>query len=478
MNSPVAQSIQSKRIQLTLVAVLCAEIINKIAPIVTLYIAQARLGVAAFGEAQFAMMSVESLLPLVAFGYGTMAALDIGAAGSDHTAKKQTLSTVMMLRAIHLLVILTMLSVLLTQPQYASHKAVFIASSILLIASCLETDFAHFGTQTVLIRNVFVMIAKVMGVIAVYIGVQGPDDAAVYAAAACAPALILAIFSASFNLRKISWTWPQLAHLKTTFIRAIPYALVLALLTFSERFDALFVEWLFDANATGLYTGQLRLVQSIATAASAIGVVYFAEMVSCNDKESFTSHANLSLWSMLALVAPVAGGIWFVDKEILSLMYNDSFAAHSGVFDFLTLGTLFHTGIQVFGVQVLLIRRQILAFCLTMAASILVGLIVSYALSPRYGIEGVAVGSTVGKLIAAMSYAWLATKYLTKFPWDKILSVLIPTMIMVVVLTFVSTTSLPATIIIGGITYITGFIAFNFATVMNIARKFNKKRVS
>src|SRR5690606_31782057 len=93
-----------KRVVLTLIVSLIAEFFNKLSPLLILYLAQARLGTAAFGQAQFALAFMETLIPFVAFGYGTLATIEIGAQ-KDPLNVGRIMTGVMVLRTLHFVVV-------------------------------------------------------------------------------------------------------------------------------------------------------------------------------------------------------------------------------------------------------------------------------------------------------------------------------------------------------------------------------------
>jgi len=460
-----------RRVGWSLVTAMIAEVINKASPLVVLYFAQVRLQVTAFGQTQYALVAAETLIPFVAFGYNGLASLELGERSKDSRYGGGLISNVLCLKAIHLVFVLALWALFVSSTPGKAPWALDSAAAILLLASCCDTDFVHYGSQTVAARNLFTVAAKILGAAGVVLFVRDPSDMVIYAAFAAFPALAVSCLSGAYNLRLFPLRRPNFVEMKALSRRAIPYGLFGFIFAFADRFDVLIVGHLLGPSMTGIYSGQMRLVQSVTTAASSIGMIFYAEMVSCNDRPMFTRHAHLSLWAILTLVAPIVGGIWFVDRSVLTLMYGPSFSNYSLVLDLLTMAALLQVFVLVLGNQVLVIRRQVTRYNKIMMFAVACGALVAWQLSARWGITGVAIGNLTAKTITVGLFFIAARPFLESFPWAILMRTLSPAAIMALALALAGLENLWANIALGGLVFGLAFLIINKAPLRELLGK-------
>jgi O-antigen/teichoic acid export membrane protein len=434
-------------------------------------VAKARLGLEAFGTAQFGIAFVETCIPRVAFGYRIYGSLEVGANRDRPEAVGSAVSSVMTLRFLHLVASLAIIALLIAQPAYAGKRAVIAAVSFLLLAAAIETDFVHYGSQTVGVRNVLSMIAKVASMAGVVAFVRAPGDLVLYAVLSCSFALVLAAQSLVYNLRRITWVTPQLGRLKTAFRAALPHAVYIILMTLSDRFDVLLAEHFFGDRGTGLYAGQVRLMQSVSTAIGALGIVFFSESLATPAGEAYERRIAQSLWVLVAVVAPVAVGAQFAGSGILDLMYGADVASYAVVLRWLAWGALCQAGIHVFGTQVLLIRGRVAALNCILGAAILGGAALAWLAGAHgLGLGGIAAGSFACKVTAAFFCILLGSRLLSAFPWRELAGALLPAALMGGVLALAGPQSIWIEIAIGVVVYGAAFVICNRRRVQSLIK--------
>lgn len=458
-----------RRIGLSLIIAMIADLLNKIAPLIILNVAKANLGLQSFGEAQHAITNMESLIPFIAFGYTSVATLEIGKNLKEPKVIGEISSDVLALKGLHLLFVLAIASIMAHSS--ADAPAVFIASTLLLVASALDTDFLHFATQKMAARNMLMIAAKLLSLLGVVLLVKDPGDTAYYTALTALPAFALSVFSCGYNLQRIKLERINIERMKRLIVASIPFGVFGFIFTFLDRFDALLVNHLYNDAMSGLYIGQMRLVQAVSTAASSIGLIFYSEMVAEHDPEAFSNLAAKSLWAMTAIVAPIACGVWFVGQDVLRLQYGPEFVPHAMVLNILTASSLLFVFIQVFGNQILFIRRRVNSYNIYMTLGIALGSAVAYALAPLFGIEGIALGNLTAKAFCVVSLIILSQPYLRNFPWLELIGIAAPCAAMVGTLLALPKMSLWFTVPAGGAAYALTFLLCNRRKIRTILRK-------
>jgi O-antigen/teichoic acid export membrane protein len=470
---------RSSRIGLSLYMAAFAEIVNKLSPLIVLAVAKSRLGLSGFGQAQSSLTAMEALIPLVTLGYPSWASIELGRnQGTSRNAELTAfiIGDTLILKGIQLLIV----CIAAASFGYFSigifstghiNTSVTLAAGLLLVASFVDTDFVHFGHQSLSLRYFLTIISKIAALLGVLFFVVGPSDVAAYAGFAAAPSLFLSFSSAFFNHGLLKQFRFSSERLKKAFISSIKLGFIAVLVTQVDRFDVLMVQQLFGDEKTGLYAGQMRLVQAVNSAWSIIGLVFYSEMLKENDPTNFANLAQKSLWGILALTAPIAAGVWFVRDDVLTLMYGPEYLATSLVFFILVLGSIGSGFIQVFGSQIAVIKQKHVAFIATLIVTLALGMATSFWLAKSFGIIGVAVGSFVTKLFAGGILIFCTRKYVTAEILWRVWPIIASTIIMTVALTYMPQQNLVITIAMGAVIYALGLASLDFKTMALIFRK-------
>lgn len=463
------------RIATNMATTVLSEIVNKLSPLIILHIAQKRLGIEMFGLAQYAIVFLEVLLPFVAFGYGTLGAIEVGRIKADRKKTGEFISTILGLRVLHLVSVLLIGGVLVLQPAFAESRPLILCISFMLVASCFETEFLHYGQQTISVRNLIVVGSKLISVIGIVLLVHNEADVSRYAVLATLPALLVSAGSAWYNLRNLPLRIPEIDELKSLFTRSLPYAFVIFLITLSDRYDVFFAEYFFGKSGAGFYAGQLRIIQSLASATSAFGLVFFTELVVPRLKEDFTRYVNYTLTTILIFIAPIVIGGLYVDTDILCLIYNEDFVPYVKVLDVLLLSIFAGAFFQVFGVYILLIKEKVTFFNVALAVGNVGGILVATLLVGSMGLTGIAIGNLTTKCLAAGLFVWGAKEYISSFPWVPTVKILGCSGFMAAALTLSSPDDLVAKIAIGALAYSAATVVTQFQFIQVLLHRILKK---
>jgi O-antigen/teichoic acid export membrane protein len=446
-----------------------SEVVNKLSPLVILHVAQKRLGVEMFGLAQYAIGFLEVLLPFVAFGYGTLGAIEVGRLGQDRQRIGDFISAVLALRVLHLLSVVIAAGVIVSTPAFAESRMIIGSIAFLLVATCFETEFLHYGQQTLSARNLILVVSKLVSLAGVLLFVRDAQDAPAYAVLACLPALLVSGGSAFYNLRGLPLHLPSFAEIKPVFLRAFPYSWVAVLLIISDRFDLFLAEFFFEKSGAGFYAGQLRIIQSITTAVSAFGLVFFTELVVPRPKEEFTRFVHYTLAAVLLVIAPITAGGFFVGKDLLSLILSPDFVPYARVFDILLLSTFVGGFFLVFGLYILMIKERVVFFNIALLIANVTGISVAAWAAGPYGLPGIAFGVLVTKLLASVCFIWGARAYIDSFPVRISLKILGCTAFMAAVLYAADIQSMPVTIAFGALAYGLAVAVTQFSFISMVA---------
>lgn len=420
--------VQKRRLATTIAAAMLVEVANKIFPLVVIHFAQARLGVGAFGFAQFGLHLVDFAIPFVVFGYHTAGSILIGSARGAPERIGQIMGWITGIKFINAAIAALVLQLCVRLiPGYEEFQTLVTLLSVMLVSSALDMNYVHVGTQRMLSLSMLSVIAKTVSLVLVLSLVRDPSDAITYALITFGANALISLATFWLNAKRFPISLPSRADLKQVFRIAAPFGVTALLVMATERFDMFVVEWELGLVAAGLYAGALRVFRSLQPFVQMLGNVFFSEMVSVETDEGFYEHVRLSLWSTLAISLPLVAGAWFVGGELLALIIGPEYASMRTVFAVLAASLVAEAFLYVFGNQVLLLKRRAHWLNIALAVGAAVGWGFGGYAAAVYGLVGVAVAVLAAKGLPALIVTVLARRYLPRWPLAEFMRVFLPT---------------------------------------------------
>lgn len=446
--------VQKRRLATTIVAAMMVEVANKIFPLIVIHFAQAQLGVAAFGFAQFGIHLVDFAIPFVVFGYHTAGSILIGTAKDASERIGAIIGWITGAKLINAVIaaIILQLCVHLI-PEYHEFQTIITLLSFMLFTSAVDMYYVHVGTQRMLSLSVMSVIAKTISLVLILVFVRKPEDAILYAAISFGANAIVSLGTLWISAKRFPISPPSRRDLVQVFQMALPFGVTALLVMAAERFDMFVVEWKLGLVAAGLYAGALRVFRSLQPFVNMLSTVFFSEMVAVDNDESFYEHVRLSFWSSLAIAFPVGVGTWFVGGEILGLIVGPEYASLRTVFAILAASLVADSFLYVFGHQTLILKRHASWFNAALIVGVLLGWGLGAPAAALYGLVGVAVIVLIAKAIPALIVTLLARRFLPRWPMAEFMRVFLPTCGMAAVLLAMPQAHFLWKILAGGVSY-------------------------
>ena len=85
------------------------------------------------------------------------------------------------------------------------------------------------------------------------------------------------------------------------------------------------VEHYYSDKEVGLYSGPIRLYQSLLPFIAILSSVFFSEILIENDNKKVAKRVNQGLWLVNAICLPVIVGTYFVGSELMGLILGEVF---------------------------------------------------------------------------------------------------------------------------------------------------------
>lgn len=443
-----------KRIAKSLIISVAVEAINKISPILVLYVVSVKLGVERFGFAQFSITLIEAAIPFIVFGYLIVGSKDIARLKSQPEKLGVLISSIMSLKFLHALIATVVLVGLCTVvADYRAYLPMVGMLSFILWASAFELSNVLLATQKIYLINVVLGITKLFSLLAIYQLVQSPKDAPLYAVLHLSSNAVVCIASIVIALQNTRLHAPQWSVMKDIFIRASPFALVYLLLNFLDRFDIFFAEYMFGNIGAGLYSSAARISQSLHSLIAASSVIFISELIGIEDRHKFSEHIRFSVLGMSLVLFPICVGIWFVDQDLMSMIFGSAYLNVARLLSVLVLVAGLQSMVTVFGFQILMLKNETRIFSIYLLLSLVLGFGLSLILAPHLGLLGIGLACVMAKSVLVFFVVRRARTHLSISPWYGWFKITFASFAMGLGLYLLKLDSALLRILIGGVIY-------------------------
>jgi O-antigen/teichoic acid export membrane protein len=443
-----------KRILGALLLGFLAEIINKIAPLITLSVAQKRLGLGGLGSALFSLSILEVTIPLIVFGYTYFGALRLPRIIHDKAEQSRLLSQIIMLRVLHAVV--AMLGLLLASSMIDSwqeHRPILLKLLPFLLVAAFDLTFFNFGSQQMGRLSLWVGLFKLLSLFGVLALVRGPDDADMFAILMLAANGAVSVASAIWILPHVGFRFVRWSECPKLLKQASGYALVVFLYPLFERFDILVVERILSPELLGSYTAPWRLVMSLVPLFMVIAHTFLSENLAEKDQAGIARGAHQALFLSLILTVPVVVASPFVAADILTLVFDESLRASASLFTVFSASVLAEVFVCILGMQILLLRGELKYLAMSLSIGIISGMGLTWLLQGAYGPLGGAAAALVGRTATVMLVALRIVPILKSLPWRDYFAIPVSALIMAGVLWLMpSDWPLVLRVLVGGLT--------------------------
>lgn len=391
------------RIAVTLFMAFLGEIANKVVPLVNLHLIAGRLGVDAFGSAQYALWILEWGIVFTTFGFPQVAPVLMREARTREKESRVNGSVVCAKLFLAVFATIVLILMMMGSESLGPYRLAVFTSLFIMLTSALDSSWILAAKQKLAVLSLISIIAKLLSVVAVFSLIQSPDDATLFVIITNAVNALIALASFVVAVKLVGISMPKLEDVKAALSAATPFAIAILMFLIVDRFDLFLVEKNLGSTATGLYSSASKLIGSITPITAAISGVFYSEMLALSDSKSIERLINASLFWIISVIAPlIAFLIWFND-ELLTLIFGLSYLGASEVLTYLGLGAFFFAMIVVFGFQLLALKRQWLPLVLGLAAGAISGLVIGFTfLSDGGGLLGVAAASLIAKGLTAL----------------------------------------------------------------------------
>lgn len=192
----------------------------------------------------------------------------------------------------------------------------------------------------------------------------------------------------------------SLAHCRELFRGALPFFLLIGLVSVDTELDVILLSKLSDVDQVGWYGAARSLILVLSLLAQSLRMVIYpalsrAYAVSC----AALRRVYRDAWFYLALVGtPIAVGGLFVSRNLLALAYGETAVAAVWSLNIL-LGHLLANFLYQAGTRLMVVSERQMQLAQTLVVSAVLNIGISLWLTPTYGAVGAAVARTAASFV-------------------------------------------------------------------------------
>jgi len=229
--------------------------------------------------------------------------------------------------------------------------------------------------------------------------------------------------------------------------QALPYALVVLLMTIYTRIDAVMLEELLPetgGNEAGIYAAGYRILDALNMLPyllASLLIPFFARKLKL--QESFSEVLWTSFKLMIAFCIPFVLVIYYFHADLIIFLYQDSNEKWYGSFQLLlyTFPAVFL--IYIFG-GFLTAAAKIKVISIFALLTIIVNVLLNYYLIPQYGASGAAMATLVSQSVMAISQLiYVLKNWDTNFTFKIVTHIFLYLIINLLVINVILQLSLP-----------------------------------
>lgn len=210
---------------------------------------------------------------------------------------------------------------------------------------------------------------------------------------------------------RLTWNWPFIVLI---IRKSFPYALLILLMTFYNRFDPIILERMLPAGIgakqAGIYAHGFRVLDffnNIAVLFSVILLPLFARMIKM--KENLTGIIRLTVSILFTTSVIIAIGTCFYAFEIMDLMYDAEISESARIFAFMMFNFIAIAMTYIFG-TLLTANGSLKTLNMVAAIGVLINLLLNFLLVPKMLAMGSVVASLSAQFFTALVQIILAAR--------------------------------------------------------------------
>ena len=309
--------------------------------------------------------------------------------------------------------IIIYLSMLFSVEKFSAERMLFLVVGINLFFNYINIDWFFSGCEDYVYITVRSTLFKLVAIVLIFVFVREKDDVLIYAFIGQLGVCANYIFNVFRLKNRVKLDFRQLdinQHIKP----AVVLLFTILASDLYNQIDVTMLGWISTNEEVGCYSYAIKLVRIVTSVATAIAVTVLPRLSQYyNEKEiiQFNELSQKTVKAVLMVAMPCAAGLAICSKEIITILYGESFLRSSEIIDIL-LPIVIIISVSYFCGSVVLtaINKEKYLLVATISGAI-VNIALNTYLIPRWEGNGAAVASVFAEIIVLIIHVFIATKY-------------------------------------------------------------------
>lgn len=370
------------------------QIVLMILPLVSIPFVSRVLGNEGIGIYSFTLSLTQYFIILGSIGLALYGNRQIAYTRDDKELMSRTFWAILILRVLTTSVALIVYYILFWNA--SDLKYIRMIQSIHIIASMLDITWLYVGLEDfkrIVSRN---LLVKVIGLIAVFTLIKGPNDVELYVWINIAMSLGSSLIMWFYVPKLLVKTELKFTDIQTHFKPALHLFIPQIASQVYVMLDKTMIGYLSDYEQVGFYTQSDRIIKAIQELIAALGTVMLPRMsyiFAQGDVEQMDTYLNQNLKAVSYVSLPMFIGLVAVAPEFVPWFFGPGYEPVILIMQMVASVLFFISLSSVLGVQYLIPSNRVNEFTLSIVLGASINLILNFTLIPRYGAIGAVIGT-------------------------------------------------------------------------------------
>ncbi|MXV17383.1 flippase [Hufsiella ginkgonis] len=387
-------------------------------PLVTFPYASRVLLPRGIGAVSFADSFTQYFILFASVGLPLYGVREVSKAKDDRVKLDRLFSELMLISlGFTLLYLVVYIACIFTVPKLYSSRELYFVGCCILLSNAFMIDWFYQGLENFSFIVKRTLVLRCLIVAGMFVWVREPADMVIYYALTLAAFAGGAAVNQLYALKWVTFTLTGLdfkKHLK-------PMLYIFASSVFISVYtimDTIILGFLTNDTVVGYYSASARISKISLVVIGALGtalVPRLAAVFSQGHAEEARKLLATSASYVITLSVPLSIGTWVMAPELVSMFGGAAFMPSVSSLRIFAIVVIILGFAQIYSNQLLIPLNKEKFILRSVLAGVLVNLVLSFALIPRFKHDGAAFANVATEAVVTVMMAWYAAKFF-RFP--------------------------------------------------------------
>ncbi|MCR5350490.1 MAG: flippase [Acholeplasmatales bacterium] len=405
---------QKKSLAKNSIFMLVYNVLNVLVPLIFgIYVARV-LSEKIIGEVTYAQNIAQYFVILAFLGIPTYGLREISKHFGNKEKINKTFTELFIINFISSVIFsIIYLGLILIVPSYRSHLTLYLITGSLIVFNILDITWLYEGLEEfgfISLRN---LVFKLLSIVCLVLFVRDEDDYLIFAAIHVGCLGFNYLTNILFHRRYVRFDFKNL-NLKQ-HLKPIIFLVVVNLAIEIYTLVDITMLGIFDTKESVTFYSYASKTQKILIQIISTFTIVLVPRISLMYKqkkfEEFNKLLSNTLLLIITLSLPMVVGIIFVSKDLMILLYGDSYYKSGEILMVLSLLAIISPIGYLLGSRVMLVTNNEKFMVIPVASGAIINVVLNLILINTVGVIGAAIASVISEIVVCVVYISLSHKY-------------------------------------------------------------------